>query len=52
MWDTVHEIAASHLSHDMPCLACGHPAHRFLACDAECECRRSAMPGSTPVNAA
>ena len=34
-----------HLSHDMPCLRCGHAAHTFLACGDGCDCRPALMPG-------
>lgn len=44
MWDTVQTVT-SHLSHDMPCLRCGHAAHTFLACDDHCDCQPSVMPG-------
>ena len=37
MWDTV-QTAAHHLSHDMPCLQCGHAGHTFLACSDTCDC--------------
>lgn len=45
MWDTA-PADVSCLSHDLPCLRCGHPAHQFLACDEACECRPAAMPGT------
>ncbi|GGR41977.1 hypothetical protein J2S40_001627 [Nocardioides luteus] len=38
MWDTV-EVQSFTLSHDMPCRDCGHARHRFLPCDADCDCR-------------
>lgn len=48
MWDTVSnwadELTTAHLSHDLPCLSCGHGAHRYLPCDA-CECTPAAIPG-------
>jgi hypothetical protein len=37
MWDTVVETTAP-LSHEMPCQACGHAVHRFLACSDRCTC--------------
>ena len=37
MWDTVAENAV-HLSHDMPCVRCGHAAHTYLPCDDSCTC--------------
>ena len=43
MWDTV-EPNVVHLSHDLPCLLCGHAPHTYLPCDEGCDCR--------PANAA
>lgn len=40
MWDTV-QTSSSHLSHDMPCVHCGHAGHTFLPCDRECGCQPS-----------
>ena len=37
MWDTV-ESNSQHLSHDMPCTACGHAQHSYLPCSDSCEC--------------
>lgn len=37
MWDTV-DTQASHLSHDLPCPACGHAAHTYLPCSDACAC--------------
>jgi hypothetical protein len=44
MWDTI-ETTSSHLSHDMPCPACGHATHRHLACSDTCSCVPSPLPG-------
>jgi len=44
MWDTV-QINESHLSHDMPCLRCGHALHTFLSCGDGCDCQPARMPG-------
>jgi hypothetical protein len=44
MWDTVVENQ-QHLSHDMPCQACGHALHTYLECGDGCECRPRSMPG-------
>ncbi|MCB1301828.1 MAG: hypothetical protein KDB28_11405, partial [Tetrasphaera sp.] len=44
MWE-YDEQPARVLSHDLPCLECGHAAHRFLPCDAACECASSPVPG-------
>ncbi len=44
MWDVI-ESNSRHVSHDMPCLECGHAVHVFLPCDAECGCVRSPIPG-------
>ena len=45
MWDTV-QTSEHHLSHDLPCLGCGHAAHTFLACSGTCSCVATVMPGS------
>ena len=45
MWDTV-QTNELNLSHDLPCLACGHGAHTFLACSDTCACAASGMPGA------
>jgi hypothetical protein len=37
MWDTV-ETRTTHLSHDMPCLQCGHAPHSYLPCSESCDC--------------
>jgi hypothetical protein len=40
------EDRANHpLSHDSPCVRCGHTAHPFLACGDGCECEPTPMPG-------
>jgi hypothetical protein len=44
MWDTV-ETNETHLSHDMPCVRCGHALHTFLACGDGCDCEPALMPG-------
>ena len=38
MWDTVLD-QGSHLSHDAPCVRCGHAMHTFLPCSDTCDCR-------------
>jgi hypothetical protein len=51
MWDTV-QTSKQHLSHDLPCLHCGHAVHTYLACGDECACPPVVMPGSAgPVAA-
>ena len=45
MWDAV-ETTGSHLSHDLPCLVCGHAGHRYLACSEACACLGVALPGA------
>jgi hypothetical protein len=45
MWDTV-QTSQHHLSHDLPCPACGHAAHTYLPCDDTCDCPPTVMPGS------
>ena len=37
--------ARAPLSHDMPCVRCGHALHVYLACDESCACGPQAMPG-------
>lgn len=44
MWDSVIEHTFQ-LSHDRPCLACGHAEHTYLPCDSVCGCPRSPVPG-------
>ena len=46
MWDTVQSNHQQHLSHDLPCPACGHAAHTYLPCDDSCDCPPTVMPGS------
>jgi hypothetical protein len=51
MWDTV-QTNQVHLSHDLPCLQCGHAVHTYLACSDSCACAPVVMPGSAgPVAA-
>jgi hypothetical protein len=45
MWDSV-QTDQSHLSHDLPCSRCGHPAHTFLACSDTCDCVPADLPGA------
>jgi hypothetical protein len=45
MWDTV-QTNQVHLSHDLPCLQCGHAVHTYLACSDSCACAPVVMPGS------
>jgi len=33
------------LSHDLPCVTCGHPAHPYLPCGGGCDCRPTPLPG-------
>ena len=44
MWDTVQTTAMA-LSHDMPCVHCGHALHTYLACDEGCDCGPRPLPG-------
>jgi hypothetical protein len=50
MWDTVQD-SSSRLSHDLPCLRCGHAFHTFLTCDHGCDCQPTLMPGDRLVTA-
>ncbi len=55
MWDTVQDSwqdpssgrgadpEGLHLSHDRPCVRCGHAMHTFLACDAGCGCEPASV---------
>jgi len=43
MWDTT-QVNQKHLSHDMPCVRCGHAPHTFLACGDDCDCRPADVP--------
>ncbi|EGD43177.1 hypothetical protein NBCG_02531 [Nocardioidaceae bacterium Broad-1] len=45
MWDVIG-INSLHLSHDLPCPRCGHPAHIYLACGDGCDCEPTLLPGS------
>ncbi len=50
MWDGISDRVGVrptllHLSHDMPCLRCGHATHTFLACGDDCDCPPVVMPG-------
>ena len=49
MWDRA-EAAGTHLSHDLPCLGCGHAAHPFLSCSGSCACVPPPLPGSVPLD--
>ena len=40
MWRT-----EQHLSHDLPCTACGHAPHRYLPCSDSCDCVPPEVPG-------
>jgi hypothetical protein len=44
MWDTV-EQTSRHLSHEMPCTACGHGPHTYLPCSDTCDCVPPSFPG-------
>ena len=44
MWDTQHTTSL-HLSHDIPCPACGHGRHSYLPCSTECLCPAQPIPG-------
>ncbi len=45
MWDSP-QPDQTHLSHDLPCPRCGHPAHTYLECSDTCSCVPAAMPGA------
>jgi hypothetical protein len=46
MWDTV-PTSHEHLSHDMPCVRCGHATHTYLSCGDGCDCEPARMPGDS-----
>ena len=48
MWDTIETGSqeGQHLSHDLPCFACGHAQHTFLACSETCACASVSLPGA------
>ena len=55
MWDTVQtssHTTARHLSHDLPCPACGHAVHTYLPCDDACDCPPTVMPGGPVLSLA
>lgn len=51
MWNTNSTDEHRHLSHDLPCPACGHAVHTYLACSDTCACSPTVMPGSVPLAA-
>ena len=44
MWQTAG-TKVIRLSHDMPCVRCGHPMHTVLACSDRCDCVPPPRPG-------
>jgi hypothetical protein len=48
MWDTaqIDQDTSRPLSHDLPCLRCGHAAHTYLACSDSCDCEPAPAPGA------
>ena len=40
------ETEPTGLSHDRPCVACGHSLHIYYACDKQCDCGPQTMPGA------
>jgi hypothetical protein len=52
MWDTAQtQTNHHHLSHDLPCPACGHAVHTYLPCDDACDCPPTVMPGTVALAA-
>ncbi|MDO9454555.1 hypothetical protein [Nocardioides sp.] len=47
MWDSHQDQASGHLTHDLPCLRCGHAVHTYLACSDTCGCAPCVMPGAS-----
>jgi hypothetical protein len=50
MWDSP-QTNPVHLSHDLPCQACGHAAHTYLPCSDACTCVPAGMPGAVAIAA-
>ncbi len=50
MWDSPSDQQGAEerrlLSHDRPCLECGHGLHTFLPCSDDCGCRPQFLPGA------
>ena len=46
MYERPEEVETP-LSHDAPCVRCGHPAHPYLPCGGRCECQPTRMPGDS-----
>ena len=44
------EVEDGPLSHEPPCVVCGHAAHLYLPCGDGCECRPTLMPGDERVS--
>ena len=51
MQDHLDHERAEPLSHDSPCVRCGHPAHLFLPCEGGCDCEPTLMPGEDRLSA-
>jgi hypothetical protein len=45
MQDRLEHERAGPLSHDTPCVRCGHAAHLFMPCGDGCDCEPTPMPG-------
>lgn len=50
MWNA-DQNAPIYLSHDRPCVQCGHAAHTYLPCSDTCACVPQPMPGTVPLAA-
>jgi hypothetical protein len=51
MWDTVVEQTST-LTHEMPCVVCGHAPHTYLPCSDFCDCASSpalTLPAACPA---
>lgn len=48
MWDVVEE-RHTQLSHDLPCVECGHALHTYLPCSDACSCRPQVAAGSVAL---
>lgn len=51
MWTTTPSTQHQHLSHDLPCPACGHAVHTYLACSDSCDCAPTVLPGAVALAA-
>ncbi len=46
---TTGQASVAYLSHDLPCVRCGHAPHRYLSCSTTCDCVPPPVPGSVTL---